>query len=50
MKNFSIARDHEYLLPYIKGAMRYRPDLKVWGSVWTPPTWMKTNEAFDGDR
>lgn len=48
MKNFSIARDHEYLLPYIKGAMRYRPDLKVWGSVWTPPTWMKTNEAFDG--
>ena len=48
MKNFSIARDHEYLLPYIKGAMRYRPDLKVWGSVWTPPTWMKTNGAFDG--
>lgn len=48
MKNFSIARDHEYLLPYIKGAMRYRPDLKVWGSVWTPPTWMKTNGAFNG--
>lgn len=48
MKNFSIARDHEYLLPYIKAAMRYRPDLKVWGSVWTPPTWMKRNEAFDG--
>lgn len=50
MKNFSIARDHEHLLPYIKGAMRYRPDLKVWGSVWTPPTWMKTNGAFDGGR
>ncbi|MBN1797736.1 MAG: hypothetical protein JW822_04105 [Spirochaetales bacterium] len=48
MKNFSIERDRTYLLPYIKAAMRYRPDLKVWGSVWTPPTWMKTNGAFDG--
>jgi glucosylceramidase len=48
MKNFSIERDRNYLLPYIKAAMRYRPDLKIWGSVWTVPTWMKTNGAFDG--
>jgi glucosylceramidase len=48
MKNFSIERDKEYLIPYVKAAMEYRPDLQIWGSVWTPPTWMKTNEAFDG--
>jgi len=48
MKYFSIKRDRTHLIPYIKAAMRYRPDLKVWGSVWTPPTWMKKNGAFDG--
>jgi glucosylceramidase len=48
MKDFSIERDKEYLIPYIRTAMEYRPDLQIWGSVWTPPTWMKTSEAFDG--
>jgi len=48
MSNFSIERDREYLIPYIKKAMEYRPDLKIWASVWTPPTWMKTNGEFDG--
>lgn len=48
MKNFSIERDKGCLIPYIKAAMKYKPDLKIWGSVWTPPTWMKTNGDFDG--
>jgi glucosylceramidase len=48
MKHFSIDRDRKYLIPYIKAAMEYRPDLKIWGSAWTPPTWMKTNGRFDG--
>ncbi|HEX2954526.1 MAG TPA: glycoside hydrolase family 30 protein, partial [Bacillota bacterium] len=48
MKNFSIEHDRKYLIPYIKAAMQYRPDLKVWGSDWTPPTWMKTSNDFDG--
>lgn len=48
MEQFSIERDRRYLIPYIKAAMQFRPDLKIWGSVWTPPTWMKTNGAFDG--
>ncbi|MDD5621979.1 MAG: glycoside hydrolase family 30 protein [Actinomycetota bacterium] len=48
MENFSIERDREYIIPYIKAALEHRPDLQVWGSDWTPPTWMKTSEAFDG--
>lgn len=48
MKQFSIDRDQKHLIPYIKAAMKYRPDLKIWGSAWTPPTWMKTNGGFDG--
>ena len=48
MDHFSIERDRENLIPYIKAAMEHRPDLRIWGSAWTPPTWMKTNGDFDG--
>lgn len=47
MSMFSIARDRMRLIPYIKAAMAVRPDIRFWGSPWTPPTWMKTNNAFD---
>jgi len=47
MEDFSIERDKKYLIPYINAALEYKPDLKIWGSVWTPPTWMKTNGDFD---
>lgn len=47
MAAFSIERDRRALIPYIKAAQAVRPDLKLWASAWTPPTWMKTNQAFD---
>jgi len=47
MEDFSIERDRKFLIPYINAALKYKTDLKIWGSVWTPPTWMKTNGAFD---
>lgn len=47
MSKFSIERDKKLLIPYIQAALKVRPDLKVWASAWTPPTWMKTNGAFD---
>ncbi len=46
MKYFSIERDKGTLIPYIKAAMKYKPDLKVWGSPWCPPSWMKTNNHY----
>jgi glucosylceramidase len=46
MKNFSIERDKSILIPYIKAAMKYNPDLKIWASPWSPPTWMKTNKHY----
>ncbi len=48
MSFFSIEHDRRLLIPYVQAALRLRPDLKVWASAWTPPTWMKTNGAFDG--
>jgi glucosylceramidase len=44
MTSISIARDKIYLIPYIKSAMVFRPNLKIWASPWSPPKWMKVND------
>jgi glucosylceramidase len=57
MTNFSITRDQQRLIPFIKAAQAVKPDLRFWASPWTPPTWMKSSpyqtpgnpvNAFDG--
>jgi len=57
MTKFSIERDKQKLIPYIKAAQAIRPDLRFWASPWTPPSWMKSSpyqtpgnpvNAFDG--
>lgn len=47
MKHFSIERDLKYLIPYIKEALSYNPDLKFFASPWSPPTWMKFPRAYN---
>ena len=47
MTNFSIKRDLEMLIPYIKASVAVQPNLRLWGSAWTPPPWMKDNNAYD---
>lgn len=46
MRDFSISRDRYILIPYIREALKIRPDLKIWASPWTPPAWMKINEHY----
>lgn len=46
MKNFSIANDSQTLIPFIKSALKYNPDIKLWASPWSPPTWMKYNKHY----
>lgn len=48
MANFSIARDRQRLIPFIKAAKAVRPDLQLWGSPWSPPSWMKHNNKLSG--
>lgn len=50
MTNFSIERDKQYLIPYIKESLKVNQSLRLWASPWTPPAWMKTNNDFDGIR
>ena len=47
MEHFSIDRDRNLLIPYIRAALDVNPDLVLWASPWSPPPWMKTNNAFD---
>ena len=46
MEHFSIDHDRRTLIPFIKNALRYNPDLKIWASPWSPPAWMKHNKHY----
>lgn len=46
LDHFSIANDHETLIPFIKSALEHQPALRLWASPWSPPTWMKTNKHY----
>jgi glucosylceramidase len=40
MAQFSIARDQQKLIPFIKAALQVKPDLRLWASPWVVPGWM----------
>jgi glucosylceramidase len=40
MNDFSIDRDRQKLIPFIKAALAIRPDIKLWASPWVVPAWM----------
>jgi glucosylceramidase len=48
MDQFSIAHDQQYLIPYIQAALAVKSDIRLWASPWSPPPWMKDNNAIDG--
>lgn len=35
--------DTQYVIPILKEILAINPDLKIMGTPWTPPRWMKTN-------
>jgi glucosylceramidase len=46
LDRFDLGSDRETLIPFIRAARVHAPDLKVWGSPWSPPVWMKTNGHY----
>jgi glucosylceramidase len=46
LRNFSIEHDRKTLIPFIQAALRYQPNLRLWASPWTPPSWMKRNHFY----
>lgn len=47
MNHFSIDRDRQSLIPFIRAAMKYQSELRLFASPWSPPTWMKTPRAYN---
>ena len=46
LKHFDLSNDLETLVPFIQGALRHQPALRLWASPWSPPTWMKVNKHY----
>ena len=47
LAHFSIERDKNCLIPYIKEAQAYQPEMKLFASPWSPPTWMKNPPVYN---
>ena len=48
LENFSIARDHQLLIPFIRDAQRISAnEIRFLASPWSPPAWMKSNGAMN---
>ncbi|SDR87193.1 glycoside hydrolase family 30 protein [Christiangramia echinicola] len=48
LEQFSIEKDEENLIPLLKNILAINPDIKILGSPWSPPTWMKDNKDTKG--
>jgi glucosylceramidase len=46
--NFSVAHDEAYIIPQLQQARQLNPALKIMGSPWSAPAWMKTNNSLMG--
>ena len=45
---FSVAHDEAYIIPILQQARALNPDLKLMGSPWSLPAWMKTSQTLFG--
>ncbi|PJJ58657.1 glycoside hydrolase family 30 protein [Hymenobacter chitinivorans] len=48
LTKFSLAPDQPHLIPVLKEILAINPKIKILGSPWSPPTWMKTNGNSKG--
>lgn len=48
MNQFSLEPERKDLLPILKQILTINPDVKIMGSPWSPPVWMKTNGNSKG--
>lgn len=48
LASFSIDMERTDLIPVLKKILAINPDIKILGSPWTAPTWMKSSQSFVG--
>ncbi len=48
LDNFNLSEDTVHLIPLLKQILAINPNIKILGSPWSPPTWMKDNNSTIG--
>ena len=48
LTNFSLSKDTVDLIPLLKEILLINPNIKIMGSPWSPPVWMKDNGSSIG--
>lgn len=48
LSNFSLSKDTVDLLPVLQQVLSINPNIKIMGSPWSPPVWMKDNGSSIG--
>ncbi len=48
LSNFSLSKDTVDLLPVLQQILSINPNIKIMGSPWSPPVWMKDNGSSIG--
>lgn len=47
LSRFSIGHDLPYIIPVLRQALALNPQLQLFAVPWSPPSWMKANDAPD---
>lgn len=50
LSHFDLGPDYADVIPVMKEILKINPRIKIMGSPWSPPTWMKTNHDTRGGR
>ncbi len=48
LNNFSIAKEKKDMIPLLKEILAINPKIKIMGTPWSPPVWMKDNGSTIG--
>jgi len=50
LEKFTLSEDEKDVIPVLKEILVVNPKIKILGSPWSPPIWMKTNNNIQGGR
>lgn len=50
LSHFSLSPDLHTVIPVLKQILAINPDIKILGSPWSAPAWMKTDDSLQGGR
>jgi glucosylceramidase len=50
LADFSVAHDEAYIIPALQEMLSVNPTVWILANPWSPPPWMKANDAFDNSQ